>query len=151
MSDAHADHASHEHGGPDHVPHVSPLSVYMKTFATLMVLTVITVGVSYVNLGTTANLIIAVIIATIKATIVAAFFMHLAHDNKFHTIIFASGLVFLAVFVTFTMFDTSWRGKAESVEHDRPKNSMDPWAAPTTITTVGPAAGAAAPGAPTAR
>lgn len=150
MSDAHADHSAHAHGGPDHVPHVSPLSLYLKTFATLMVLTVATVGISYVNLGTTANLIIAVIIATIKATVVAAFFMHLAYDNKFHTIIFASALVFLAVFVTFTMFDTEWRGKAESVERDRPKNSMDPWAVPTAAATAG-AAAAPAGAAPAAR
>lgn len=143
MSDAHSH--GHGHGGPDHVPHVSPLSLYLKTFATLMVLTVITVGVSYVNLGTTVNLLIAVVIATIKASIVAAFFMHLASDHKFHTIIFVSALVFLGVFVTFTMFDTEWRGRAESVERDRPKLSTDPWAVPTA--TANAAAGAAAPAA----
>lgn len=142
MSDAHAH--GHGHDKPDHVPHISPLSTYLKTFATLMTLTVITVGVSYVNLGTTVNLIIAVVIATIKATVVAAFFMHLAHDSRFHTVIFASALVFLGVFVTFTMFDTEWRGKAEPIEHERPKNSTDPWATTTADATAMPAAAAPA-------
>jgi cytochrome c oxidase subunit 4 len=69
-----------------------------------------------VNLGTTVNLLIAVVIATIKASVVAAFFMHLAHDDKFHTIIFVSALVCLGVFVSFTMFDTEWRGRAEELD-----------------------------------
>jgi cytochrome c oxidase subunit 4 len=141
MSDAHA----HGHDKPDHIPHVQALSVYLKTFATLLTLTIVTVAVSYVNLGTTVNLIIAIAIATIKATVVAAFFMHLLHDNKFHTVIFLSGLVFLTVFVTFTMFDTNWRGQAEPIEHERPKNSMDPWA--TAAPSAAPGAPAAAPAA----
>lgn len=136
MSDAHA----HGHAKPDHVPHVMPMSVYLKTFATLITLTALTVGVSYINLGTTVNLIIAVIIATIKATIVAAFFMHLLHDSKFHTVIFLSALVFLSVFVTFTMFDTNWRGKAEPIEHERPHDSTNPFALPTAAATAAPAA-----------
>jgi cytochrome c oxidase subunit 4 len=136
MSTAHAS----PHAGADHVPHVTPLDIYLKTFGTLMVLTVITVGASYVNLGTTVNLILALIIATIKATVVAAFFMHLAADHKFHTIVFVSGIVFLLIFVAFTMFDTEFRGKLESVERDRPGYSGDPFAAPTSKPAMAPAA-----------
>ena len=94
-------HDAH-HDKPDHVPHISPLSVYLKTFGTLMVLTAVTVGVSYVNLGTTVNLLIALLIATIKAITVAAFFMHLASDHKFHAAVFASSLVFLIIFISFS-------------------------------------------------
>lgn len=140
-----ADHDAHHHG-PDHVPHVSPLSLYLKTFGTLMVLTVITVGASYVNLGVTVNLIIALIIATIKATVVAAFFMHLAYDHKFHTIVFASSLVFLLIFVSFTMFDTSARGQFDPVKRNRPALMTDPF--PTA--TVAPAAAAPAAATPAA-
>ncbi len=149
MSDA---HASHRHA-PDHVPHVTPLTIYIRTFATLLVLTVITVAASRVNLGTTVNLGIALVIATIKASIVAAFFMHLAGDHKFHTVIFVSSVVFLVIFVAFTMFDTETRGRAESVESTRPLDSKNPFAKPATVTSVSmpaPPAPAAPPPAPTA-
>lgn len=146
MSDA---HASHRHA-PDHVPHITPLSTYLKTFGTLVVLTLITVGASRVNLGTTVNLGIALVIATIKASVVAAFFMHLAADHKFHTVIFVSSVVFLIIFVSFTMFDTETRGKAEAAEGSRPANYKTPFAKPSALTTVTmPAAPAApAPAAP---
>ena len=145
MSDA---HASHRHA-PDHVPHVTPLTIYIRTFATLLVLTVITVAASRVNLGTAVNLGLALVIATIKASIVAAFFMHLAGDHKFHTVIFVSSIVFLVIFVAFTMFDTETRGRADSVESTRPANYKDPFALPETVTTV-TAAAAPAPAAPAA-
>jgi hypothetical protein len=59
---------------------------------------------------------------------VAAFFMHLAADHKFHTIVFVSGIVFLLIFVAFTMFDTEFRGRLESTERNRPNYSADPFA-----------------------
>lgn len=143
MSDA---HASHRHA-PDHVPHVTPLTIYIRTFATLLVLTVITVGASRVNLGTAVNLGVALVIATIKASIVAAFFMHLAGDHKFHTVIFVSSIVFLVIFVAFTMFDTETRGRAEASEGTRPLDSKHPFAKPATVTSVTMPA-APAPAAP---
>jgi cytochrome c oxidase subunit 4 len=133
------DHAEHHHHGPDHVPHISPLSLYLKTFGTLMVLTVITVGVSYVDLGTAVNLVIALIIATVKATVVAAFFMHLASDHKFHAVTFASSLVFLIIFVSFTMFDTSSRGSHDPSKKNRPLDMKDPFAVSSAPVPVIPA------------
>ncbi|NUO54129.1 MAG: hypothetical protein HOV80_35225 [Polyangiaceae bacterium] len=147
MSDAHS--ADTHHHAPDHVPHVTPLSVYMKTFGTLVVLTFITVAVSRVHLGSAVNLAVALIIATIKASVVAAMFMHLAFDHKFHTVIFVSSVVFLGIFVSFTMFDTEARGEAEHIERNRPVDSRDPFAKPKTLTTVViPAAPTGAPQAP---
>ncbi len=145
--DAHA----HAHHGPDHVPHVSPLSLYLKTFATLMVLTGITVGASLVNLGTSVNLLIALLIATIKASIVAAFFMHLATDQRFNALIFASSIVFLIIFVSFTAFDTMARGMFDPAKRDRPAIMTDPFAAAPTASAAASAAPAAAgSGAPAA-
>jgi cytochrome c oxidase subunit 4 len=132
MSDAH----THHNKAPDHIPHVTPLSVYMKTFGALVVLTLITVGVSRINLGTSVNLGIALLIATIKASVVAALFMHLAADHKFHTVIFASSVVFLLVFVSFTMFDTEARGQADARERGRPADWKQPFAKPSGMTTV---------------
>jgi len=116
----------HAHGGPDHVPHVLPLWVYFATWGALMVLTVITVGASYLDLGA-INLVIAVGIATIKATIVALMFMHLKWDLKFHGIIFSFSVIFLGIFIAFTMFDTEARGQADNVQSDRPVNVKAPF------------------------
>jgi cytochrome c oxidase subunit 4 len=114
------------HGGADHVPHVLPLRNYILTWIALLILTALTVGASYVNFGS-ANILIALGIATIKATIVAMMFMHLRYDHKFHAIIFSFSLVFLAVFIVFTMYDTETRGRTDAVEQDRPANVKAPF------------------------
>ena len=116
----------HGHGGPDHVPHVLPMWVYLATWGTLMVLTVITVAASYLDLGE-INLVIALFIATVKACVVALMFMHLRWDHKFHGIIFAFSVIFLGIFIAFTMFDTETRGQADQVQSDRPVNIKAPF------------------------
>ena len=63
-----------------------PLSLYLKVFVALLILTVITVAVSQFDFGE-YNLIVAMIIAAIKATLVALYFMHLRYDNKIYMII----------------------------------------------------------------
>jgi cytochrome c oxidase subunit 4 len=155
MSDAHLHHSS-----PDHVPHVTPLATYLKTFGALMVLTVITVGASYVDLGTSVNLAIAILIATVKATVVAAFFMHLIHDSRYNALALISSVVFLLIFVGFTMLDTAARGTYDVGRRGRPAVVSDPFAVPTVApkasaapsagapaTTAAPAAASAAPSA----
>ncbi|XXT18033.1 cytochrome C oxidase subunit IV family protein [Sorangium sp. So ce429] len=119
------DHVQHGHGA-DHVPHVLPLKVYIATWLALLVLTVVTVGASYVDLGA-ANLAIAILIATVKAGVVALIFMHLKWDHKFHLLIFLSSLIFLAIFIGFTMFDTNNRGRAEQIEAQRPADVKAPF------------------------
>jgi cytochrome c oxidase subunit 4 len=158
MSDAHLHHSS-----PDHVPHVTPLATYLKTFGALMVLTVITVGASYVDLGTSVNLAIAILIATVKATVVAAFFMHLIHDSRYNALALISSVVFLLIFVGFTMLDTAARGTYDVGRRGRPAVVSDPFAVPTVApkasaapsagapaTTAAPAASAAPSAAPSA-
>lgn len=123
-----ADHAhAHGHGhAPDHVPHVTPVKVYLATWAALIFLTAVTVGASYVDFGP-GNLVIALFIATVKAAVVAALFMHLLHDHKFHTLILMSGALFLIIFVAFTMFDTEYRGRADAFEGERPADITRPF------------------------
>lgn len=124
--DAHSH--GHGHGGKDHVPHVLPFSTYVKTLATLLFLTVITVAASYVNFGA-ANLWIAMLIATVKASVVALIFMHLFYDHKFHSVVLAMGVIFLGVFIAFVMFDTETRGRAgETVQGERPVDIKQPFA-----------------------
>ena len=90
----------------DHHPHVLPLSVYFGVGGALFVLTGVTVAVSYVDLGATLNLIVALLVATVKGSLVALFFMHLLYDNKLYAFGFCVSLIMLTVFIVITMFDT---------------------------------------------
>jgi len=111
---AHNDHLSHDHvNAPDdglvHV-HVHPASTYYKIFGALVFFTLLTIGVAQVHLGEW-NFFVAVGIATIKASLVAMFFMHLKDDNRFNVLIFVGALLFMGVFFVYTMNDTQHRGQ----------------------------------------
>lgn len=108
--DAHAhddDHVAED--GMVHV-HVHPASLYVKIFVALVFFTLLTVGLSRIHLGHW-NFFIAVVVATIKASLVATFFMHLKDDNRFNVLIFVGSLVFVGVFFVYTMNDTQHRGQ----------------------------------------
>lgn len=90
-------------------PHVLPLSIYLGIGSLLIFLTAVTVYAASFNFGE-YNLLIAMIIATIKASLVAMYFMHLKYDNKLYLLLFLSAIVFLAIFIIITMFDTLRRG-----------------------------------------
>jgi cytochrome c oxidase subunit 4 len=79
-------------------------ATYAKTLVTLLVLTAITVGASYINFGA-FNVVVALTIATIKATLVALFFMHLLHDKPVNALIACAGFLFLGLFLMFTLLD----------------------------------------------
>lgn len=87
------------------VGHVVSLPVVFGVFAALMVLTTLTVGVSYFDFGP-FNLLIALAVATLKATLVGLYFMHLRYDSPFHGLIFVIGLVSLGLFLAITLLDT---------------------------------------------
>src|SRR5262249_8646001 len=104
-TDAHA----HKDDGQVHA-HISSTGFYGLIFLALIMLTVLTVGQSYLDLGK-LNLIVVILIATTKASLVVSFFMHLRYDNKFNALIFISCLFFIGVFFTYTMNDTNQRGE----------------------------------------
>ncbi len=56
--------------------------IYLTVFAALAVLTVGTVLASYLDVSTPIAVVIALIIASIKATLVASYFMHLISEKK---------------------------------------------------------------------
>jgi cytochrome c oxidase subunit 4 len=56
--------------------------VYLVVFAALAVLTVFTVAISYLHLATTYAIAVAVTVATVKASLVALYFMHLISEEK---------------------------------------------------------------------
>lgn len=80
---------------------------YLAILAALIALTVVTVAAAGINFGEW-NVVIALLIASAKGSLVALFFMHLRHD-KFNAVIFVTGLGFLAMFLIFTLFDVNTR------------------------------------------
>ncbi len=67
-----------DHAEPHSAPHVS---AYLAVFGALLVLTVVTVLVSYWHLPMRLAVLVALAIATVKASLVAAFFMHLKGER----------------------------------------------------------------------
>ncbi|TFH29600.1 MAG: hypothetical protein E4H00_06655 [Myxococcales bacterium] len=69
----------------------------MAVFSTLLVLTLVTVGISYLHLETRSAITVALVVASIKASLVALFFMHLIAER--HAIYYLLGLtgLFFAV------------------------------------------------------
>jgi len=113
-TETHANDHGHGHDGHGHDDgavhaHISDTKFMLGIFGVLIVLTVITVAVSRVDLGA-ANSFVAIFVATIKATLVATFFMHLRHDKPFNAVIFVSAFVFLGVFLVYTLNDIDTRG-----------------------------------------
>ena len=86
--------------------HVVDVRVLLAVFAALMALTAITVAVSYFDFGS-FNLIVAVSVATVKASLVAIWFMHLRYENGLHAIIFLIGVAFLGLFLVIAMLDAT--------------------------------------------
>ena len=95
--------------------HIISLKTYLMVGATLFVLTGATVSISFVHFGA-FNLVIAMLIASVKAILVALFFMHLLYDNKLFMAIFSIALIFVSVFIILTMFDTLERGSVDTVK-----------------------------------
>ncbi len=92
---------AHDHG----LAHVTPLKLLIGVFGALVVLTVLTVTVTSVDLGSQGNFIVAMIIATIKAGLVMAFFMHLVWDRKFNLTVFLSAFLFVLLFLSLSITD----------------------------------------------
>lgn len=97
----------------EHAEHTSrSQGFYLAIGAGLLILTATTVGAAFVNLGP-FNPVIALLIATIKATLVVLFFMHVkGASEKLTGAIVVSGFFFLAILLTLSMADyltRSWR------------------------------------------
>jgi cytochrome c oxidase subunit 4 len=89
-------------------PHAHSVFLYWGIFAALCFLTVVTVWVADFDFGSFSALV-ALSVASLKACLVAAVFMHLWFDSKFYTLILASSLVFLSLFVLFPFLDDNSR------------------------------------------
>jgi cytochrome c oxidase subunit 4 len=81
-------------------------------FLALIAFTLLTVAVSNIHLGK-MNLVVAIVIASMKASLVILFFMHIRYDNKFNAMIIVVSLLFIGVFFAYTTNDTEHRGEVD--------------------------------------
>lgn len=93
------DAGQHHHGGP---------KIYTANLFALLFLTILTVAAASFNFGS-ANVVIALAIASVKATLVALFFMHLIWDKPVNSIIAIAGFLFLGIFLMFDFLDVTSR------------------------------------------
>jgi cytochrome c oxidase subunit 4 len=80
------------------------LKVYIGVFVALLIGTLLTVAASKIHFGHEGNIIVALVIAVLKAGLVALFFMHLVSEKKSIYMV----LVFTAFFFVGLMFLTLW-------------------------------------------
>jgi cytochrome c oxidase subunit 4 len=70
--------------------------IYITVFVALMVLTIITVAISYLDLSVPIAVTVALFVATIKGALVAGYFMHLVSEKK---LIYAVLVLTVAFFI----------------------------------------------------
>jgi cytochrome c oxidase subunit IV len=93
---AHAEHAG-EH-------HIIPVGTYLKVFAALMVLLIITLFAAYFDLGNW-NLPIALIIAFAKVVLIVMYFMHVKFSSTLVKIFSGTTMLWLAIMFILTLAD----------------------------------------------
>ncbi len=88
-------------------PTVSP-KLYFLVFATLMILTGVTVGVASIDLGP-LNTIVALTIAGCKTLLVILYFMHVRYSSRLTWVFAGVGFLWLAILIAFTLSDMRTR------------------------------------------
>lgn len=89
--------------------HVVPVKTYVMVFVSLLILTGLTTGVAYIDLGV-FNTVVALAIAATKMMLVVLFFMHLKYSAGMTRIVVIAGIFWLAIMVSLTLADelTRW-------------------------------------------
>ncbi len=84
----------------------SHVKTYLMVFGALMVLTIVTVGVSYLHLPVATAILVALFVATIKGSLVAMFFMHLKGERKLIYYVLTLTVIFF-IFLLFVPLATN--------------------------------------------
>jgi cytochrome c oxidase subunit 4 len=77
----------------------------LAVFAALILLTLLTVGLSRVEMSERLHTVIGLTIAVTKASLVILFFMHLFYSSRLTWVVALSGLVWLGILISYTMND----------------------------------------------
>ena len=98
-----------ENNNNDHEEHfIVPVKYYLGTFIALLILTVLTVAVALVDLGS-FNIVVALGIAFLKATLVIMFFMGLKWDEPFNRVVMIGSVAFFSLFIVILLLDVGYR------------------------------------------
>ncbi len=92
----------------EYVQHVTSYTTLAYVLGILLLLTGVTVGVSYFDLGF-FNVPVALLIASTKVTFVLLYFMHLKYEGPIIRYSFISTALFLAIMIGFTFWDVAFR------------------------------------------
>jgi cytochrome c oxidase subunit IV len=90
--------------------HIVPVKVYLAIFLALLVGTALTVLAAFVDFPWRLNTIVALTIASVKATLVVLYFMHVRYSTRLVWVIVASALFWMAILFAFTFSDYLTRG-----------------------------------------
>jgi cytochrome c oxidase subunit IV len=103
-----AEHASSsEHG--NHTGHVVPVSTYIIVFVSLLLLTGLTTGAAYIDMGP-FNTVVALAIAVTKMLLVVLFFMHVKYSSGLTKLVVIAGIFWLGILLALTLADEHSRG-----------------------------------------
>ena len=89
--------------------HADPLKTYTLVFVGLLILTAATTAVAFIDLGP-FNIVMALLIATVKMLLVALFFMHLRHSTILMKVVIGGGLLWLGILLVLSLADFGTRG-----------------------------------------
>jgi cytochrome c oxidase subunit 4 len=89
--------ASHASMASDHAADIDRhVRIYITVFVALMVLTIITVAVSYLDLPVAGAVAVALFVAVVKGSLVACYFMHLISEKKLIYAVLVLTIIFFA-------------------------------------------------------
>ena len=88
--------------------HIVPYKTFAIVWIGLLILTVVTIAVAQYDLGA-LNVWVALGIATLKAGLVVAIFMHMKYESRLFKLSLFAALAILAMFIGLTLVDTLYR------------------------------------------
>lgn len=91
-----------------HASHIFSYKTLGFVLGALLLLTGVTVGASYIDVGW-LNVWIALVIASTKASLVLVVFMHMKSAGKGVVVSFLSTVFFLAIMIGFIFWDVAFR------------------------------------------
>lgn len=89
--------------------HISSAKFLWTIGSVLFVLTFLTVAVTWIQIPSPWNVVVAIGIASAKAMVVVAFFMNLWWDSKFNSMLFVMSIIFFLLLIGITLLDTLYR------------------------------------------
>jgi cytochrome c oxidase subunit 4 len=99
-----------QHPAKPHVhEHIDSVGTYVGILVLLLIATVATTLVSFIDLGD-FSVVVALVIAVCKMLLVALFFMHVRYSTKLTKLVIVGGLMWLAILLLLTLTDFATRG-----------------------------------------